>query len=76
MKEILYGQSDTTDPSKPLVPLEVYDKAKNIKEFIYSLVPRYINYRNTSLLRSLVANTRFDSLYYVTEYENNLLKKL
>ena len=76
MKEILRGQSDPTDPSKPLVPLEVYDKAKDVKEFIYSLVPCYINYRNTSLLHSLVAKTRSYNLGYVTDYENNPLKKL
>ena len=76
MKEILRGQSDPTDPSKPLIPLEVYDKAKDVKEFIYSLVPRYINYRNTSLLRSLVAKTRSYNLSFVTDYENNPLKKL
>ena len=76
MKEILHGQSDPTDPSKPLVPLEIYDKAKDVKEFIYSLVPRYINYRNTSLLHSLVAKTRSYNLSFVTDYENNPLKKL
>ena len=76
MKEILRGQSDPTDPSKPLVPLEIYDKAKDVKEFIYSLVPRYINYRNTSLLHSLVSKTHSYNLSFVTDYENNPLKKL
>ena len=71
MKEILRGQSDPTDPSKPLVPLEVYNKTKDVKKFIYSLVPRYINYRNTSLLHSLVAKTSPQHLHYVTDYEND-----
>ena len=70
MKEILRGQSDPSDPSKPLVPLEVYDKANDIKELIYSLVPRYINYRNTSLLHSLVEKTRPYHSHYVTNYKN------
>ena len=71
MKEILRGQSDPTDLSKLLIPLEVYEKANDIRELIYSLVPRYINYRNTSLLHSLVAKTKPQHLHYVTDYENN-----
>ena len=71
MKEILRGQSDPSDPSKLLIPLEVYEKANDIRELIYSLVPRYINYRNTSLLHSLVAKTKSQHLHYVTDYEND-----
>lgn len=76
MKEILRSRSDPTDPSKLLVPLEISDKAKDVKELIYSLVPRYINYRDTRLLRSLVSKTRSYHLYYLDEYEKNPLKKL
>ena len=71
MKQILRGQSDPSDPSKLHIPLEVYDKANDIRELIYSLFPRYINYRNTSLLHSLVAKTKPDHLHYVTEYESD-----
>ena len=76
MKEILRGRSDPNDPSKPLVPLEIYDKANDVKELIYNLFPRYINYRNTRLLRSLVEKTRSYNLCYLDEYEKNPLKKL
>ena len=77
MKEILRGQSDPIDPSKPLVPLEVYDGAKNYREFIYSLVPRYINYRNTKLLQSFLSETKHSYLLHsVTDYEKNPLSVL
>ena len=77
MKEMLRGQSDPNDPSKPLVPLEVYDGAKSYREFIYSLVPRYINYRDTKLLKSFLSETRHSYLLSdVTNYEKNPLSVL
>ena len=71
MKKILRVQSDPSDSSKCLIPAEVYDKLNNVEEFIYSLCPRYINYRNTSLLHSLMLYTYPRHLHYVVDYEND-----